>query len=180
MFFLPSKSRKRDKILRMGFIKDQLPYPNQDQHPKPQSDTSSILQSFTSGLKGHERSQHLQNKDREPKFVTWVYQRPVTISKSRSRCQTPVRHLQHPLQPKIRTPSTWMIFIPSKSRKKVKIWSMGSIKHQWPYPNQDQNYKPQSGTSSIPQISKSGLKGYGCSHCLQNKDREPELQILMY
>merc|ERR1711954_137603 len=29
--------------------------------------------------------------------------RPGTISKSRSRCQTPVRNLQHPPNPKIRT-----------------------------------------------------------------------------
>ena len=46
---------------------------------------------------------HLQNHDREPKFVSWVYERPVTISKSRSRCQTPVRNIHHPKKPHIRT-----------------------------------------------------------------------------
>ena len=34
------------------------------------------------GLKGHGWSLHLQNEDREPQFGSWVYQRPVTISKS--------------------------------------------------------------------------------------------------
>ena len=79
-----------------GYIKDQLPYPNQDQDAKPQSGTSSVLQSPKWGLKGHGCSLHLQNQDREPRFRPWVYQRPVTISKSRSRCQVPVRNLQQP------------------------------------------------------------------------------------
>ena len=63
-----------------GCIKDQLPYPNQVQDSKPQSGISSILQSPKRGLKGHGWSLHLQNQDREPKFGSWVYQRPVTIS----------------------------------------------------------------------------------------------------
>merc|ERR1712112_308046 len=59
------------------YIKDQSPYPNQDQEFKPQSGTSSILQSPKSGLKGHGCSLHLQNQYREPKFRTGVYQRPL-------------------------------------------------------------------------------------------------------
>ena len=51
-----------------------------DQDDKPQPGTSIILQSTKSGLKGHVCSLHLQNQDRESKFGTWVYQRPVTIS----------------------------------------------------------------------------------------------------
>ena len=39
----------------------------------------------------------------DPKFGIWVYQRPMTISKSRSRCQTSVRNLQHPPKTKMRT-----------------------------------------------------------------------------
>ena len=39
----------------------------------------------------------------EPKFGIWVYQRPVTISKSISGRQTPVRNLQHPPKPQMRT-----------------------------------------------------------------------------
>ena len=76
---------------------------NHDQDVKPQSGTSIILQSPKWGLKGHGCSLHLQNQDRKPKFGSWVHQRPVTISKSRSRCKTPVRNLHHPPKPQIRT-----------------------------------------------------------------------------
>ena len=92
-----------------GSIKDQCPYKNQDQDAKPKSGTSSTLQSPKSGLKGHRWSLHLENQDREPKFGTWMYQRPMIISKIKSRC------------------------------------------------------KSKSGASSILQILKSELKGYGCS-----------------
>ena len=93
------KSRKSDH----GWIIDQGPYPNHDQDPKPQSGTSSILQSPKSGPKGHRCSLHLQNQDRETKFGMRLYQRAVTISKSRPGCQTPVRNLQHPPKPQMRT-----------------------------------------------------------------------------
>ena len=79
-------------------IKDQWPYPNLDQDAKLQSGTSCILQCPKSGLKGHWCSLHLQNQDREPKFRSWLYQKSVTISKSGSRCQPPVRNLQWPLK----------------------------------------------------------------------------------
>ena len=36
----------------------------------------------------------------EPKFSIWVYQRPLTRSKSIAGCQTPVRNLQRPPSPK--------------------------------------------------------------------------------
>ena len=48
------------------------------------------------------------------------------------------------------------------------IWDHGCIKDQQPYPNQDQDAKPQSGTSSVLQSPKSGLKGNRCSLHLQN------------
>ena len=88
-----------------GCIQDQGPYPNQDQDAKPQSGTSSILQSPISGLERHGWLLHLQNQERERelKFGTWVYQSPVTISKPRSRFQTLVRNLQHPLKPLMST-----------------------------------------------------------------------------
>ena len=95
--------------------KDQWQLLNQDQDSKPQSRTSRILQSPKSGLKGHGWSLHLKIQDKEPKFGTWVKWRPVTMAKSRSRCQTPVRNLQRPLKPQIRTKRTWMFFVPSKS-----------------------------------------------------------------
>ena len=144
-------------------IKDQWPYLNQDQDAKPQSGTSRILQSPKWGLKEHGCSLHLQNQDSEPKFgsVTisksrsrcqtqvrilqcppnpqiraettsiifaprnqniepefgsYVYEGPVAISKSRSRCKPPFRNLQHPPQPGMRTSRTWMFFATSKSR----------------------------------------------------------------
>merc|ERR1712081_159677 len=84
-------------------IKAQWPYLNQYQDAKPKSETSSVLQSPKRGLEGHGCSLHLQNKDREPKFGSWVYQRPMTISKSRSKCQTPVRNLKHHPKPQMRT-----------------------------------------------------------------------------
>ena len=74
--------------LEHGCIKDQSQYPNQDQDDRPQSWTSIILQSSNWGLKGQGCSFHLQNWDREQKFWSWVYQRQVTISKSRSICHT--------------------------------------------------------------------------------------------
>ena len=46
-------------------------------------------------FKGHGCSLNLQNQDSKLIFGILVYQRPVTISKSRSRCKTPVRNHQH-------------------------------------------------------------------------------------
>ena len=45
----------------------------------------------------------------------------------------------------------------------------GCIKDKWPYLNQDQDAKPQSGTSSVLQSPKQWLKGHGCSLHLQNQ-----------
>ena len=86
-----------------GYIKNRWPYPYQDQETKANSGTSSTLQGLKWGLKGHGCSFHLQNQVREQKFRSWMYQRQMTISTSTSRCQTPVRNLQHPPKPKIRT-----------------------------------------------------------------------------
>ena len=99
-----------------GCSKDHWPYQNQYQDANPQSGTSSVLQSPKSGLKGHGCSLNLQNQDREYKFGSWVYQRPVTISKSRSRCETIVRNLHHPPKPQIKTYKTLVLFGPWKSR----------------------------------------------------------------
>ena len=56
----------------------------------------------------------------------------------------------------------------------------GWIKDQWQYPNQYQDAKPQSGTASILQSPKSGLKGHGCSLHLQNQDKEPKFGSVVY
>ena len=79
-----------------GFINNQWSYQNQDQDAKPLSGTSSALQS---PKWGHRCSLHLQNQGKEPKFRSWVYQRPLTICKSRSRWQIQVRTLQPPTKP---------------------------------------------------------------------------------
>ena len=60
----------------------------------------------------------------EPKFGTWVYEIPVTISKPRQRYQTPVRNILHPPKPQIRISRTLIFFVPSKSRWRAKIWIM--------------------------------------------------------
>ena len=91
------KSKMERESQKHGFIKVQRPYPNQDPDVKPKSGTSGILQSFKSGLAGHRCYLHLQNQDREPKLV---YQRPETLSRLGSRCQTPVRNLQDLTKPK--------------------------------------------------------------------------------
>ena len=85
--------------------KDQWPYPNQDQDAKLQWGTSGILKSPNFKIKiESQNSEHglvkvlwlYHNQEREPTFVSLVYQRPLRISKSRSRRQTPARSLQHP------------------------------------------------------------------------------------
>ena len=115
--------KRESPYLELRCIKDQWQYPNQIQDTKPQSWTSIILQSYKSELKGHGCSLNLQNQDGEQKFGSWVYQRPVTISKSRSGCRTPVRNLQHPPKPQMRTWRTWMFFAPSNLGREPKFGS---------------------------------------------------------
>ena len=87
------KIKMASQNLDHGCIKDQLLYTNQDQNAKSQSETSSVFQSPKSGLKRTWMFFAPSKKDRDPKFGSWVYQRPVTISKSRSRCLTLFRNL---------------------------------------------------------------------------------------
>ena len=67
---------------------------------------------------------------------------------------------------------------------KIKIECKNSdhvyIKDHQSYPNQDQDAKPQSGTSRPHQSPISGLEGHGCSLQLQNQDREPNLGTWLY
>merc|ERR1711954_182275 len=104
------------------------------------------------------------------KLGPWVYSRPATISKLRSRCKTPVRDLKHPPKPQLSTQRTWMFFSPSKSRYSPNL-DHGYVKDRGPY--QDQDAKPPSGTSSFLNIHKAGLKENECSLHLQSKDGEP-------
>ena len=52
----------------------------------------------------------------------------MTIFKSRSRCQTPVRNIKPPPKSQIRTLRTYMSFAPSKSRQRAKIRNIGVAK----------------------------------------------------
>ena len=133
-------------------VKDQWPYSNQDQDAKPQSGTSSILQSPKWWLKGHGWFLHLQNQDRKPKFQSWWYKKPVTISKSRSRYRNPGRNLLYPPKPQIRTLRTWMFFAPSNQDREPKFGS-------WVCQRPVTIFKSRSRC----QTPKSGLKGHGCS-----------------
>ena len=65
---LHPQNQVREPNLDPWNIKDQWPYPNQDQHAKCQSGSSGALQSPKWGLKWHVCFLHLQNQDREPKF----------------------------------------------------------------------------------------------------------------
>ena len=102
-FFCTFKIKIESPNSDHGYIKDQWPYLNQDQDARPKSETSSILQNPKWGLKGQGCSFHLKNQVRGSKIRSWMYQRPLTTSKSWSRCQTPVRNLQRPPKPQMRT-----------------------------------------------------------------------------
>ena len=150
------KIKIESQNLDHGYIKDQGPYPNQDQDAKPKSGTTSILQSPKWGVKWHGCSLHLQNQNREQKFGSWVYQRIVTIYKSKLRCLTWLKNLQHPPKSQMRT---WCSLHLQNQNREPKFWS-------WVYQRpvtiskQDQDAKPHSGPSSILQSPKWGLKGH--------------------
>ena len=154
--------------------KDQWPYSNEDQDAKPQSRTSRILQSPKQGLKGHGCSLHLQNQDRGPKFKSWLYQKPVTLSKSRSRCQTPVMNFQHPPKPKMRTEGTWMFFAPLKSRERAENCIMVVSKTSDHIQIRIKMPNPSHELPASSEVPNQDLKDMGiiCLH-LQNQDREP-------
>ena len=62
-----------------------------------------VNNSISAFAKGHGCSFHLQNQEKEQQIGTWMYQRPVTISKTWSRWQTLVGNLQQLPKPQIRT-----------------------------------------------------------------------------
>ena len=97
------KIKIESQNLEYGCTRDQRPYPNQYQDAKPESGTSSVLQSPKSELRGHGCSLHLQNQDSELKFGTHVYQRPAIINNPAKRYETPFRNLQCSPKPLIGT-----------------------------------------------------------------------------
>ena len=116
----------------------------------------------------------------QPKFRKKVYQRPVTISKSRSRFQ-PQSGTTSPHQ---KTPNQDLKDLDVLCTFKIKIESQNledrCIKDWGLYPSENKDVKSQSGTYSPHQRSKSGLKGQECSLYLQNQEREPKFRILVY
>ena len=90
------KIKTESQNLEHWCTKDQWPYLNQGQDAKPQAWTSKAP---NHDLKDMEVLCTLKITIR---FGTWVNQWPLTISKSRSRCQTLVRNIQYPPKPKIR------------------------------------------------------------------------------
>ena len=131
---------------------------NQDQDAYPQSGTSSILENPKSGLEGYGWSLHLQNQDGAKIQNMGV----LNISDHiRIKIKIPNPSQESPVssQPKIRTERTWMFSASSKSRY-IQNSVHGCTKVQWPYKIQDQGAKPESGTSSILQIQKSGFSGH--------------------
>ena len=91
----------------------------------------------------------------------------VTISKLRSRCQTPIRNLKNSPKPisglkgqrcslHLQNQETWPNFLNL------------CIIDQWPYPNQDQDSNRESGSSSVLQSPKWRFNGHECSLHFQN------------
>ena len=74
------KINKENQNLDQTYLKIYELNSNHDQDAKLQSGTSSIPYCLKCGLSGHSYSFYLQNQDKEPKFVSWVYQRTVTLS----------------------------------------------------------------------------------------------------
>ena len=154
------RSKIECKILDHGYIKDQWPYPNQDQDAKPQSGASNLLQSPKWGLKGHGCSLHLVKKDRKPKFQSCVYQKPLT-----KICIISVSKIPDHTQIKINMPDPSQEPPASSKAPSQDLKDMDALctfetmiecenlnhwftKDQWPYPNPDQEAKPQWRTAS--------------------------------
>ena len=66
--------------------------------------------------------------------------------------------------------------IPNLQNQDSQNTECGCTKDRLPFPNQDRDANPQSGSSSILQSLKSWLKGHVCSLQLQNKDKKPNLE----
>ena len=120
-----------------------------------------------------------QNQDKYPKFWSWVYQRPVTI-----HIKVKMTKLNQEPPAFSKVPNLDLKDMDALCTFKIKIESQkleyGCTKDQWPYINQYQDAKPNSGTSSILQNPKLGIEGNGCSLQLQYQEREPKFRIFLY
>ena len=131
-----------------GCIKDQWPYPDQDQDAKPQSGTSSITKAPNEDL-----------KDMEVLCIPKTTDHIQIEIKIQNSSKEPPASSKVPNQD-LKDMDVLCTFKMKIERQNSKY---GCIKDQWPYPNQDLDAKPQSGTSSVLQNPKWGLKGHGCS-----------------
>merc|ERR1712082_373843 len=102
MFFAPSKSRESAKIRNMGVPKTSDHIQINIRMPNPSLEPPASSKAPDQDLKDMDVLCTFKIEI-EPKFGIWVYQRPVTISKSISGYQTPVRNLKHPPKPQTRT-----------------------------------------------------------------------------
>ena len=93
------------------------------QKQNPSQETPASSKASNQDFRGTDHLCTFKNQDKEPKFGTWVYQRPVTILKSRSRCQTQVRNFQCPPNPKIRTLRKYILesYNSNKTRRSQKL-----------------------------------------------------------
>ena len=173
------KIKIESQNLDHGYIKDQWPYQNQDQDAKPQSGTSSVLQSPKWGLQGHGCSSHLQNQDRAKIRIMGVSK---TSDYIQIKIKMPNLSQEPPASSKAQNEALKDIDDLCTFKFKIENQNLdcGCIKDQWPYPNQFQDAKPKSGTSSILQRPKSGLKRHGCSWHFQNPEKEPKFRTLVY
>ena len=112
---------------------------------------------------------------------------PVDISKSRSRCQTPVTKLQRHPKPEMMTQRTWMFFAPSKSRQRAKIWNISvsktsdhiQIKIKMPNPSQEPPESSKAQSQDLKEINvlctlKIKINSHHSGH-LYIKERQPYL-----
>ena len=111
---------------------------------------------------------HLQNQDRGPNFGTWIYQRPVTYP-NKDQDVKPQSGTSCVLQ----SPKSGIKGHRCSFHLQIKIEiqnsDYGYINDQWPYTNQDQDAKTQSGTSSILQAPSQDLEDMDVLYTFQIK-----------
>ena len=130
---------------------------------------SKIRSRFQTKVKNLQCPQLLQIRT----WRTWLFFTPqkdqrstaVPCFHSKGTSQEPPASSKAPIQDLKDMDVLWTSKIKIGSQN-LKHWCM---KDQRLYQNQDQDSKPQSGTSSVRKSPKWGLKGYGCSLHLQIK-----------
>ena len=135
------------------YITDQWPYPYQDQDAKHQWGATSILQSPKLGLEVNGYSLHFQQSRWSAKLQNIGIHETCDQDQDWKPLSGTFSILQIP-KSGLNDKDILCTFKIKIERKKLENWS---TKDHWPYSNQDQHTKPQSGTTNILQIPKSGL-----------------------